>query len=75
MKDLLRKAFEAGEICYQCDGNEGTDFETWYIKQLHKPVVMESGCPVCDGKGWYFVDEWICGLQGRKDCKCKQTIL
>jgi hypothetical protein len=43
MKDLLRKAFEAGELCYQCDGNEGTDFETWYnetyIKQLHKPVV------------------------------------
>lgn len=30
LQNLLRKAFEAGELCYQCDGNEGTDFESWY---------------------------------------------
>lgn len=38
--------------------------------------VIKSVCPKCDGKGWYFVNEWIGSLQGRKDCKCKgQTVL
>jgi hypothetical protein len=32
-------------------------------------------CPKCKGKGWYFVDEWIGSLQGRKDCKCKKFSL
>lgn len=26
---LLKKAFDAGQLCYQCDGNEGTDWNTW----------------------------------------------
>lgn len=29
-----------------------------------------SICPKCQGKGWYFVNEWIETLQGRKDCIC-----
>ena len=33
----------------------------------------DADCPVCDGKGWYFVNEWIGSLQGRKDCKCKNA--
>lgn len=36
-----------------------------------KPPVMRSVCPKCEGKGWYFVNEWIGTLQGRKDCSCK----
>lgn len=28
-------------------------------------------CPKCNGKGFYFVNEWIGPLQGRKDCTCK----
>lgn len=48
-----------------------TDLQGANSGQLHKHNVMESVCPVCDGKGWYFVDEWIGGLQGRKDCRCK----
>lgn len=24
-----------------------------------KLPVMRSVCPKCEGKGWYFVDEWI----------------
>ena len=31
-------------------------------------------CPKCNGKGWYFVDEWFFNLQGRRDCKCKKLI-
>ena len=38
-----------------------------------KPHVGGS-CPVCGGKGWYFVNEWIGILQGRKDCNCKNII-
>lgn len=38
---------------------------------IAKLPVMRSVCPKCEGKGWYFVDEWIGTLQGRKDCKCK----
>jgi hypothetical protein len=34
-----------------------------------KPIVGGS-CPKCDGKGWYFVNEWIGTLQGQKDCNC-----
>lgn len=30
----------------------------------------ERICPKCEGKGWYFVDEWIGTLQGRRDCSC-----
>jgi len=36
-----------------------------------KLPVMRSVCPKCEGKGWYFVNEWIGTLQGRKDCNCK----
>ncbi len=28
-------------------------------------------CEKCNDKGWYFVNEWFLGLQGRKDCSCK----
>lgn len=36
---------------------------------------MENSCPKCDGKGWYFVDEWVGTLQGRKDCtNCKISV-
>lgn len=30
-------------------------------------------CLKCNGKGWYFVNEWIGDLQGRKDCNCKKN--
>lgn len=44
--------------------------------KLNKALVIKSVCPVCDGKGYYFVNEWMGSLQGRKDCKCKgQTVL
>jgi hypothetical protein len=36
-----------------------------------KLPVSKSVCPKCEGKGWYFVNEWIGKLQGRKDCYCK----
>jgi len=36
-----------------------------------KLPVIRSVCPKCKGKGWYFVNEWIGTLQGRKDCSCK----
>ncbi len=34
--------------------------------------LLKSFCNKCNGNGWYFVDEWIGTLQGRKDCDCKQ---
>src|SRR3990167_3586133 len=37
----------------------------------NKKVGEVAVCPVCQGKGWYFVNERIGSLQGRKDCKCK----
>lgn len=44
--------------------------------KLKQALVIKSVCPVCDDKGYYFVNEWIGSLQGRKDCKCKgQTVL
>lgn len=44
------------------------------VKLFLIPPVIKSVCPKCDGKGWYFVNEWIGSLQGRKDCKCKGQI-
>jgi hypothetical protein len=29
-----------------------------------------SICPKCQGRGWYFVQEFFGTLQGRKDCHC-----
>lgn len=40
-----------------------------------KLPVMRSVCPKCKGKGWYFVNECIGTLQGRKDCSCKGKLL
>ena len=37
-----------------------------------KPNVGGS-CPMCGGNGWYFVNEWIGSLQGRKDCNCNKN--
>jgi len=34
----------------------------------------DKKCKKCDGKGWYFVDERIGNLQGRKDCDCTTKI-
>ncbi len=34
----------------------------------HNP--KEKVCVKCGGKGWYYVNEWIGTLQGRKDCNC-----
>lgn len=31
---------------------------------------IRSVCQKCEGKGWYFVNEWIGTIQGRKDCIC-----
>jgi hypothetical protein len=31
-----------------------------------KPTV----CPKCQNKGWYYVNEFIGNLQGRRDCNC-----
>jgi hypothetical protein len=28
-------------------------------------------CKICTDKGWYYVNEWIGYLRGRRDCKCK----
>ncbi len=27
-------------------------------------------CPKCNNKGWYYVNEFIGKLQGRRDCSC-----
>ena len=32
-----------------------------------KPIKI-SLCKRCKGAGWYHVDEWFMGIQGRKDC-------
>ncbi|SFC80331.1 hypothetical protein SAMN05421780_11029 [Flexibacter flexilis DSM 6793] len=32
----------------------------------------EKPCPKCNGKGWFFVNEYIGSLQGRQDCNCKK---
>ena len=29
-------------------------------------------CPQCKGVGYYFVQEWIGSLQGRRDCRCAE---
>ncbi len=29
-------------------------------------------CDTCKDKGWFFVNDWIGHLQGRRDCKCGQ---
>jgi len=42
--------------------------------QLRQAVVVQSDCPLCEGKGWYFVDEWIGPLQGRRDCACGRAV-
>jgi hypothetical protein len=45
------------------------------IKNNSKPIVKRSICPKCQNKGWYFVNEWIGNLQGRKDCSCKGNVV
>lgn len=37
------------------------------------PIKSQETCPKCDGRGWYFVDEWIGPLQGRNDCDCQKN--
>lgn len=32
---------------------------------------MKTVCKRCNGAGFYFVNEWIGNLQGRRDCNCK----
>ena len=43
---------------------------TMNLGQENKKV-FNPLCPKCHGKGWYFVDEWVGDLQGRKDCNCQ----
>lgn len=31
---LIKLAFEAGRISYQCDNNEGTDWNTWFEQNV-----------------------------------------
>lgn len=67
------------------NGPESWDLNPWVwvvsfevMSKTGKPVheapqepFMRSVCPKCEGKGWYFVNERIGNLQGRKDCRCK----
>lgn len=45
------------------DGLRGT--ASIPIAPAHDPA-----CPQCHGEGWYFVDEWLDSLQGRRGCNC-----
>ncbi len=38
--------------------------------KIAKQPTPKPTCILCKGKGWYYVNEWIGHLQGRKDCKC-----
>ena len=38
--------------------------------KIAKLLTPKPTCPKCKGKGWYYVNEWIDFLQGRKDCEC-----
>ncbi len=40
------------------------------IIRLYSDIQLanKSICKICDGKGWYFVDEFFMSIQGRKDC-------
>ena len=37
------------------------------VNENCKPTI----CPKCQGKGYYFVNEFIGNMQGRRDCNCK----
>jgi hypothetical protein len=30
----------------------------------------DKSCPICNGMGWHFTDEWIGQLQERRKCQC-----
>jgi hypothetical protein len=40
------------------------------VMELIAANIQPPTCSKCAGKGWYFVDEWIGPLQGRRDCAC-----
>jgi hypothetical protein len=64
----LRAALIRLTTKFDMETNVNNTTEPKHTAQL---PVARSVCPKCKGQGWYFVNEWIGTLQGRKDCKCK----
>ena len=52
--------------------NKVNDAETQHSSPHTNNELPVGSCIKCDNKGWYFVNEWIGNLQGRKDCICKK---
>jgi len=48
-----------------------TGKETYYHKSDFD-IITHPVCNKCDGKGWFFVNEWFGNIQGRQDCNCQQ---
>jgi hypothetical protein len=55
---LAVRAFCRAKMCQNID------------MKIAKQPTPKPTCVKCKGKGWYFVNEWIGHLQGRKDCQC-----
>lgn len=56
------------------DGEDSAEKDFYIINPIeyyNQKYGSETSCEKCGGIGWYYVDEWIGNIQGRKDCKCK----
>lgn len=83
--DRIALAKEFVQFIKETDSDVGLEIITYALMDKVEAIVknnfaqahvIKSVCPKCDGKGWYFVNEWIGSLQGRKDCSCGgQTVL
>ena len=75
-KEQKQEYITVSEYTWGCvpidvDWAKGTSIYKQTEAKLLLSGVMRTVCPQCEGKGWYYVNEWIGTLQGRKDCSCK----